>query len=70
MFLYMSSPIRAYLSKEGEIQHRGGSSASGAPIEGLDLGSEIGSSEMRSDSVELQKSESVLNTHIDPVTLI
>ena len=66
----MSSPIRAYLSKEGEIQHRGGPSASGASIEGLDLGGEIGSSEIRSDSVELQNSESVFNTYIDPVTLI
>ena len=61
MFLYMLSPIRAYLSKEGEIQHLGGPSASGAAIEGQTMGSKIGSSEMRSDSVALQKSESVSN---------
>ena len=67
----MSSPIRAYLSKEGEIQHLGGPSASGAPIEGLDLGSSAELPEnVRASSVALQNSDSLGNSYIDPVKLL
>ncbi len=46
-----------------------GRAAPGTPTGSALLGSEIGSSEMRSDSVELQNSVSVSNTYIDPVML-
>ena len=70
MFLYMSSPIRAYLSKEGEIQHLGGPSASGAPIEGLDLGSSAELPEnVGASSVALQNSDMVPLSYNDPVLI-
>ena len=78
MFLYMSSPIRACLLNEGEIQHRGGPSASGAPIEGLDMGiSKKLSENVGFSSIALQNSVSqsvsesvdIETLHIDPVPL-
>ena len=66
-FLYMSSPIRAWLYTEGEIQHRGGPSASGAPIEGLDLGSSAELPEnVGASSVALQNSDEVPLSYTDP----
>ena len=72
----MSSPIRACLLTEGEIQHRGGPSASGAAIEGLDLGSSAELPEnVGASSVALKKVESasvpisvtMSKTGIDPL---
>ena len=60
------------------MQHLGGPSASGAAIEGTILGNKAESSEMKSDSVALQKSifasvplsVNALKSHYDPSQLL
>ena len=60
---------------KGVRQHLGGPSASGAAIEGTDLGNNTGFSEMKSDLVAFQNSletsihtsVTLLKTHIEPV---
>ena len=53
------------------MQHFGGPSASGAAIEGLDLGSSAELPEnVGASSIALQKSESVQNVCIDPAKLL
>ena len=57
--------------KEGEMQHLGEPSASGAPIEGLDLGSSAELPEnVGASSVALQNSGRLGNTYIDPAKLL